>query len=647
MTNSPGIFLLQTAVFSSFVLALAFAINFAARKRPAEFRHLIFVIAVGLLLAVPPAALWLPKLTVPVSADFAPFSFASADIQPAMPRASRQLPPPPSGFTEASDLEGRRSDRAERPADSNLDASSLAGIGYLLVTILLLLRLMRRAAIVQARLREMQPHVDAQTEAIVGQIASSMSIDRRVRVLESCGEATPWTWGTFKPVIVVPAEFRNWSRAEQTNALVHELAHIRRHDFLTTVLGQICLALYWFQPLVWLADRAMRREAEYACDDRVATFGASGPDYAGQLLRTAHAIAGVAPPGPLVPAMAGRREFAPRVTRILDSTIRRTAVSGLTRYSSLAIGILVALPLVALRSQPAVESEADTVTDIEAIRVNGPGNETELELLVGTLVESGQEQQAEAAFVDWLTAAGDSFRGCHYCVALLDGADASEAALKQRTILRSALDDVEALARTRAEPRLLMRLVSMLTYSTEVRDLGAYYLLQARALGELSDSEELIAAVFLANSGRYEAGLNIVQQLHQDPDSDYYQSADTRQWIAYMSSRQELMERIEQRLSGDSGVVTATYEYIPAYKEAPQYPAAAREARQEGEVVVQYTVTSTGRTRDATVVESSDSLFDESALQSVANYRYMPRVQNGVATDVAGVRVKILYRLQP
>ena len=637
MISNLSVFVTQIVAFGCFVLASAFAINFLARRRSAEFRHLIWVIAVSQLLIVPPAALWMPKLTVPIATDLAPFSLTAADVPPTVLHEESPRSPVPAVSSGRVD---QASVLAVDGPKTRLNAILLVGIAYLLVTLLLSLRLIRSIAIAQTRVRKMKQYRDAETEAIVRRIGSSMGIRRKVRVLVASQESTPWTWGLFQPVIVVPREFRDWSRTEQTNALVHEIAHIRRFDFLTALLGQLCLTLNWFQPLAWLANRAMSREAEYACDDQVAAFGASGSEYASQLLRTAHAIAGFPSPSPLVSAMAGRGGFAPRVSRILDSTIRRTAMSALTRYSVLAVGILVTVPLASLRSQPADELAPNPVSNFQSILINGPSNEAELDLLVSTFVDTGQQDRAQAAFVEWLSATGDAYDGCHYCSALLNGEDQSEAAMSKRSILRSAFNDIEALARSQADPELLMRLVYVLSSNAQLKDLGGYYLVQARTLGELSDSQELIAAIFLANAGQYEAGLKLVQKIHSDPDSDYYQSPTTRQWIGYMNDRKTLMDRIEEQLSDDSGAVTSTYEYLPAYKEAPVYPPAATDAKAEGQVVVQYTVTSTGRTSDATVVESSNSLFDASALNSVANYRYMPRVLNGVATDVYGVKVK-------
>jgi periplasmic protein TonB len=87
-------------------------------------------------------------------------------------------------------------------------------------------------------------------------------------------------------------------------------------------------------------------------------------------------------------------------------------------------------------------------------------------------------------------------------------------------------------------------------------------------------------------------------------------------------------------------------EYLPIVKVAPVYPPRAAARGLEGYVVVQYTVTTTGETKDITIVESSSSLFDRAAVESAQKYRYKPRVIDGTAVEVAGVTTRIEFVLE-
>ena len=80
------------------------------------------------------------------------------------------------------------------------------------------------------------------------------------------------------------------SAGELEAVLAHELAHVWRFDALTQLVAQVACAVYWFHPLVWLAARRVRIEAERACDALVVRAGMLPPDYAGDLLEIARTM---------------------------------------------------------------------------------------------------------------------------------------------------------------------------------------------------------------------------------------------------------------------------------------------------------------------------------------------------------------------
>ena len=186
-----------------------------------------------------------------------------------------------------------------------------------------------------------------------------LDVRRRVRFLELDGPVMPMTWGVFRPVVLLPADDFDSTIEQRLDVLRHELAHVRRYDCLTQLVGQLACALHWFNPFAWLAARELRVERERACDDEVLGAGAKASDYADYLLRVARSarIVGAAALGGL--AMARPSQMAGRLLAVLDDRRRRGRVSlwagvqaGLAA-GALVTGVAAASPVSSLAAEPA------------------------------------------------------------------------------------------------------------------------------------------------------------------------------------------------------------------------------------------------------------------------------------------------------
>ncbi|MDB4796595.1 S41 family peptidase [bacterium] len=123
-------------------------------------------------------------------------------------------------------------------------------------------------------------------ESLVSDLESvrkDLGIRRPIRLLISSRRDIPMTWGIFRPILHLPVKARQWNTQERRAVLIHELAHVRRFDSAIQLLAQIVSALYWYNPLVWLANRMLRAEQESSCDDTVIRSGTSAPVYAKHL----------------------------------------------------------------------------------------------------------------------------------------------------------------------------------------------------------------------------------------------------------------------------------------------------------------------------------------------------------------------------
>jgi beta-lactamase regulating signal transducer with metallopeptidase domain len=109
----------------------------------------------------------------------------------------------------------------------------------------------------------------------VDRLAWRLQLSRRVRVCKSMIAEVPTVVGWLRPVILLPASALSGLGTEQIEAiLAHELAHIRRHDYLVNILQTAIETLLFYHPAVWWLSRQIRIERENCCDDlAVAVYG--------------------------------------------------------------------------------------------------------------------------------------------------------------------------------------------------------------------------------------------------------------------------------------------------------------------------------------------------------------------------------------
>ncbi|MBS1827352.1 MAG: TonB family protein [Acidobacteria bacterium] len=193
--------------------------------------------------------------------------------------------------------------------------------------------------------------------------ASNVYLSERIR--------TPMTWGVFRPVIALPVEAASWTEERLRVVLLHEQAHIARHDFLTQMLAGAACAIYWFNPLVWIGAAAMRREREKACDDAVLRHGAKASDYAQHLLDLA---SGQRAPAMSVP-MAQRTHLEGRIRAALNPSISRGNPSRRMRSALALVAACAVLVLVTVKTQAQPGSARLAGSVMDASKAVIPGAE--------------------------------------------------------------------------------------------------------------------------------------------------------------------------------------------------------------------------------------------------------------------------------
>lgn len=107
---------------------------------------------------------------------------------------------------------------------------------------------------------------------------------------------TPCIFGFFHPVIYLTPEAAGDDQT-RTHVLTHELTHYRHLDHIWSVLRSVCLVLHWYNPLVWMAAKVSRADAELACDE--GALARLGEDHRGDYGRTLIGLTCAAPIGDL------------------------------------------------------------------------------------------------------------------------------------------------------------------------------------------------------------------------------------------------------------------------------------------------------------------------------------------------------------
>ncbi|MEQ8358794.1 MAG: M56 family metallopeptidase [Cytophagales bacterium] len=110
--------------------------------------------------------------------------------------------------------------------------------------------------------------IEKEWELKFKEILAKLGIKNKVRLFESDMIDSPLTLGFVKPVILVPIGMLSQIPYDQVEAiLIHEIAHVKRADYLINIIQNIIEALVFFHPVTWILSTHIRTERENLCDD--------------------------------------------------------------------------------------------------------------------------------------------------------------------------------------------------------------------------------------------------------------------------------------------------------------------------------------------------------------------------------------------
>ena len=310
----------------SLLLGLALVLS---HGKTASLRHLLFTGAFAAMLLLPLAAWLVPSQMV--------WLLAAPQAVSAVPAAA---PAAPAGGVD--------------PALAIFGLCALWAMGAVFV--------LSKAAFGGVALaylhRHSVPHIPAGMDGV-----KFRGLKWQVRLRTIPGDAGPITYGLFKPVVLLPKGSVDWPRARLEAVLLHEAAHVRRRDCLSRLIALLACALYWPNPLVWMAAFRMRRDGETAADDCVLNCGIKASAYAEHLVGLARAFNQNRPSYAGVSlAMAERAMLDVRVEAILNPTRSRKAVTRKDVVKIAALGLTATAAIALLRPSlaeaPPLQAEA-------------------------------------------------------------------------------------------------------------------------------------------------------------------------------------------------------------------------------------------------------------------------------------------------
>lgn len=154
----------------------------------------------------------------------------------------------------------------------------------------------------------------------VQRTAGQLGLRRKVWVSLSAMVASPLTIGFWKPVILVPvASINHLSIVQMEAVLLHELAHIKRCDYLVNMVLSVVEIALFFNPFTQLIRKSIYKERENSCDDWVLQFQYEATDYAEALLR----IACLPVPSFAMAAAGKKNDLLVRVKRMIGEKENR------------------------------------------------------------------------------------------------------------------------------------------------------------------------------------------------------------------------------------------------------------------------------------------------------------------------------------
>ncbi len=647
--------LLSAALKSTVVLGAAWILAFTMRRRSAAARHLVWTAAVAALLALPLLSISMPAL--PVTGPLAPLVSSITFRTTAVATAGA----PTLAAPLTAQAPQTASSRAPWRPDFRLLIPLLWAAGAALA-----LAHMAAAWIVMWNMRRTARPLDG--APLFPALAQSLDIRHDVALLEIPSGGMPLSFGVLHPAVFLPADARQWSDDRRRVVMLHELAHIRRGDLATQLIARAAVAVFWWNPLAWMAMREFVKERERAADDLVLTAGESATAYASQLLEIARSMQAVPVLVSAAVAMARPSQLEGRLMAILDARTDRKSPGPRAPLAAAALAVALVAPFAALQAQEKPDAVIEPAVEATIRAAIEQQNHDILDAAAATYANTHKYDVAQQLLESSLTirAKTSGQQSSTYAAGLVKLGDLSA----RRGKADEAVDFYTRAVALGDTAETAAALTYLATQSLVKRDTIAAEGFVDRALAVSPSGKDAVRAltvkgnIAVANGLPGVAELNYLQALAQAAPGSA-EAALTMETFAHLldsqsrtgeaaamlaqakTIRQAVVKQISSRLmitdqaAKVGGGVSAP---VLLSKSEPEYSENARAEKIQGTVMLSVTIGADGLAHDVTLLRSIGFGLDEKAAEAVSMWRFAPGKRDGTPVPVTAT-IEVNFRL--
>ncbi|HML76369.1 MAG TPA: M56 family metallopeptidase [Anaerohalosphaeraceae bacterium] len=287
-------FMTTQSVQVALVFGVVAGVNWMLRNRSAHIRYLLWLVVLVKCVTPPIVTFSLPVLpgetTLQMPSAVRSETMDYGLVEPAAVKTEAvektAVPVPEKTQVNLATVEPLAAAQTERPALSK--SIMLWVVLWAAGAACYLLWALGRAILLGRRLKHSRRPLPA--ELMIEQIETQARLwdypgGFKVWLMDGIGQ--PFVWGLWRGAIYLPTRFQSIQTDRQKAIVIHEMAHVVRLDAFVNLLQILIQGVFWFHPLVWLANRIIRQEREKCCDEiAVARLGTAPREYGSAIVDT-------------------------------------------------------------------------------------------------------------------------------------------------------------------------------------------------------------------------------------------------------------------------------------------------------------------------------------------------------------------------